>query len=146
MSKTIPKKAITNVSTLSKQQKNALDYWNGAISQLEKTSRSVLELFRRNNDSQNYTKYESLYDDFKTMRNTLAKDVRSAIQTNNLKHMEEVITNAVKKLKDKIYLHAIPSENYQLQSSMSEEYDQALSALTKCMAQVRKKLQIVGVF
>lgn len=145
MRKTIPTKA-TNISQLSKQQKNALDYWNGATNQLDKTSRSVLDLFRRNNDSKNYTKYESQYDGFKIMLNTLTKDVNNAIKLNNSKHMEEVIANSVKKLKDKIYLHVTPPDKYQLQSSMSEEYDEALLALKGCMEQVRKKLQVVGVF
>lgn len=145
MRKSVPSKA-TNVRPLSKQQKNAFDYWNGATSQLEKTSRSVLELFRRNNDRENYAKYENQYDDFKRMYNALTKDVGNAIQSNNLKHMEQVIADAVKKLKDKIYLHVTSSEKNQLQSSMSEEYDEALLALKKCMEQVRKKLQIVGLF
>ncbi len=133
-------------STLTKQQKNALDYWTGATNQLDKTSRSVLDLFRRNDDSQNYTKYLNQYEDFKRMRDTLAKDVGNAITSNNLKHMEVVIDDAVKRLKDKIYLHVKQSKKYQLQSSMSEEYDEALLALKRCMEQVRKKLQIVGVF
>lgn len=145
MKRSLPKTAA-KVSPLSKHQKNALDFWNGATNQLEKTSRSVLDLFRRNNDNTNYTKYESQLDSFKSARNALRKDVDNAIQTNNLKHMEEVINDAVKKLKTKIYLHVTPAEKYQLQSSMSEEYNEALVALTKCMAQLRKKLQIVGLF
>lgn len=144
MRTSLPKKA-TNVSKLSKHQKNAFDFWNGATNQLEKTSLSVLDLFRRNNDNKNYTKYESQLDNFKSMRNALRKDVEYAIQSNNLRHMEEVIADAVKKLKDKIYLHVTPEKN-QLQNSMSEEYNEALVALTKCMAQLRKKLQIVGLF
>lgn len=146
MRKTAQNKVKNLGSSLSKQQRNALDYWNGATSQLEKTSRSVLDLFRRNNDKKNYSKYESQYEDFKGMRNGLSKDVNRAIHSNNLKHMEEVIGNAVKKLKDMVYLHTEPSEKHPLQKSMSEEYDDALLALTDCMAKLRKKLQIVGLF
>lgn len=145
MRTSLPTKA-TNVRPLSKQQKNALDFWIGATDQLEKTSRSVLDLFRRNKDLKNYTKYESQLGNFKSMRNALTKDVDKAIQSNNMKHMETVIADAVKKLKANIYLHVAPPKKYQLKSSMSKEYDEALVALTKCMAQLRKKLQIVGRF
>ncbi|XP_037033556.1 uncharacterized protein LOC119072444 [Bradysia coprophila] len=137
-------KKHTTVRPLSKQQKNAFDYWNGATNQLEKTSLSVLDLFRRNNDGKNFTIYQNQYEDFKRMRNTLIQDVTNAIQSNNLKHMEGVITDAMKKLKDKVYLHhATQSETNELRSSLSEEYDEALMALKHCMEQVRKKLQVV---
>ncbi|KAG4069074.1 hypothetical protein HA402_008385 [Bradysia odoriphaga] len=133
-----------NVRPLSKQQKNAFDYWNGATNQLEKTSLSVLDLFRRNNDGKNFTIYQNQYEDFKRMRSTLTQDVTNAIQSNNLKHMEGVITDAMKKLKDKVYLHhTAQTETNKLRSSLSEEYDEALLALKHCMEQVRKKLQVV---
>lgn len=148
MKKTVQQKESnlgTNIGeSLTKHQKNCIDYWNGATSQLEKTSRSVLDLFRRFNDKKNYTKYERQYDDFKSMHNVLSKNVKKAIQSNNLQHMETVIGDAVKKLKDMVYLHSKPSEGNSLKKSMSEEYDEALLALTKCMTQLRKKLQIVG--
>lgn len=149
MKKTVATKATNHGTTtnigqsLSKQQKNALDYWNGATSQLEKTGRSVLDLFHRNNDKKNYSTYESQYVKFKRMHNALSTNVHAAIQSNNLQHMEEVIGNAVKKLKAMVYLH---NAGNPLQRTMSEEYDEALLALTKCMTQLRKKLQIVGLF
>ncbi|KAJ6645628.1 hypothetical protein Bhyg_00835 [Pseudolycoriella hygida] len=141
MKKTLP--TATNVTSLSKHQQNALDYWNGAINELERTSTSVLDLFRRNNDSENYAKYSNQYDDFVNMRKSLAKDVRNAIQSNNLERMEKIISDAIRTLKDKVYLRGSPSEKSQLRSSMSEEYDEALMAITQCMAHLRKKLQIV---
>lgn len=147
------KSNITTSTTnrpVSKQQKNAFDYWNGATNQLEKTSLSVLDLFRRNNDEKNFTKYQRQYEDFKRMRSALTQDVTSAIQSNNLKHMEEVIAKAMKILKDKVYLHrdtqSAQSTTNDLRSSLSEEYDEALLALKRCMEQVRRKLQVVGVF
>lgn len=142
----MPEKTI-NATQLSKQQKNAFDYWSGATNQLEKTGESVLDLFRRNNDSPNYERYLHQCEDFRRKRNELTHDVQNAIQSNNAKLMEKVIADAVGKLKDKIYLHVTQSKTEaQLRSSMSEEYDEALLALKRCMEQVRKKLQIVGVF
>lgn len=79
------------------------------------------------------------------MRIALRQTVDNAIRSNNLEHMEKVITDAVNQLKDKIFLHATASKTNQVQASMSQEYDQALMALKRCMEQVRQKLQIVGV-
>lgn len=82
------------------------------------------------------------------MRSALSKDVIKAIESNDVKHMNNVIENAVKKLKQTVFLYINSTNECDIQKypkrSMSKEYDEAILALTKCITEIRKKISLIG--
>lgn len=136
-------------SKLSNKQKHTLDYWRVATKEMENTCLSVLHLFYKNNDYENYLKYQLQFRNFKDIRIVLSEVVLKTVETNNLMLMESMVVDAVKQLMNMITLN--PSVNQQsigksttFERTVSRLYNEIALIIIECMLLLKTKLKDLG--
>lgn len=134
---------------LSNKQRHTLDYWRVATKEIENTCLSVLHLLYKNNDYENYLKYQNQFRNFKDIRSVLSEIVLRTVETNNLFLMESMVVDSVKQLKNMIALK--PSVNQfslgkstAFERTVSRLYNEIAFIIIECMLLLKNKLNDIG--
>lgn len=133
---------------LSNKQKHTLEYWQVATKEIENTCLSVLHLFYKNNDYENYLKYQQQFMNFKDIRTALFDIVLRTIETDNLLLIESVTIDAVKQLMDMITLNpklnVSTGKSVAVRRSVTPLYNQIALIIVQCMSKLKNKLKEIG--
>lgn len=136
-------------SKLSNKQKHTLDYWRVATKEMENTCLSVLHMFFKNNDYENYLKYQLQFRNFKDIRIILSEVVLRTVETNNLLLMESMVVDAVKQLMNMIALNPPVDQcsfkkGTTFEKTVSRLYNEIALIIMECMLLLKAKLHDLG--